>query len=221
MGLLKKFHSDHIRMNRMKLVITSPEPFESIQNYLVSSFGPVMASSDSVIPPLPLSSRVSSPPLPIEYPLPFPQESLRKITFLSPVRKSHRLYLTFQCKSVVKDYKSKSSQYLAHLIGHEGPNSLLTSLKSRGLVSSLSAGVADDSFSSNSMYSLFGISSTLTDQGMANWISVADIIFKYVRLLEARGPQEWIFEELKQMGRIDFDFLEEEEERYIASNLIS
>lgn len=40
------------------------------------------------------------------------------------------------------------------------------------------------------------------DKGFANWTEVNAIVFQYIRMLEAKGPQEWIFKEIKQLGDI-------------------
>jgi len=38
------------------------------------------------------------------------------------------------------------------------------------------------------------------------------MVFQYINMLKKSGPQEWIFEELQQMAKIDYDFLEEDDE---------
>lgn len=42
------------------------------------------------------------------------------------------LYVTFPIPDLQKYYKSNPGHYLGHLIGHEGPGSLLSELKSKG-----------------------------------------------------------------------------------------
>lgn len=44
---------------------------------------------------------------------------------------------------MVSAWRSKPLHYLSHVIGHEGPNSLLSELISQGLVTGLSAGASD------------------------------------------------------------------------------
>jgi secreted Zn-dependent insulinase-like peptidase len=101
--------------------------------------------------------------------------------------------------------------YIAHIVGHEGPNSLLSVLKARNFVSGINCGVGGSDIEMSSIYSMFTISATLTDLGFANWILVADMIFSYLDMLRRNGPIEWIFDELKTISQLEYRYLEEEE----------
>ena len=63
--------------------------------------------------------------------------------------------------------RAKPEDYLSHLIGHEGKGSLLAALKQRGWATGLSAGVGEGGMERNSGYSLFDVSITLTEAGLA------------------------------------------------------
>ena len=54
----------------------------------------------------------------------------------------------------------------------------------------------------------FAVSITLTKKGLANVDKVVDAVFKYIQRLKEIGPQEWIFNETNQIGKITFDFQE-------------
>ena len=56
-------------------------------------------------------------------------------------------------------YRSKPGSYASHVLGHEGPGSLLSSLKKMGWASALSAGCSD--FGS---FSQFQVSISLTEE---------------------------------------------------------
>lgn len=49
-----------------------------------------------------------------------------------PIKDIRNLYVTFPIPDLQKYYKSNPGHYLGHLIGHEGPGSLLSELKSKG-----------------------------------------------------------------------------------------
>lgn len=51
---------------------------------------------------------------------------------------------------------------------------------------------------------MFQLTIDLTPSGMANWVYVVAIIYKYLDMLLASGPQEWVSEELRQMGEVNF-----------------
>jgi len=47
------------------------------------------------------------------------------------VRDTHEVVATFQLPCLTPHYKVKAEQYISHLVGHEGPGSLLSLLKVR------------------------------------------------------------------------------------------
>lgn len=53
-----------------------------------------------------------------------------------PIKDIRNLYVTFPIPDLQKYYKSNPGHYLGHLIGHEGPGSLLSELKAKGKVCS-------------------------------------------------------------------------------------
>lgn len=56
-----------------------------------------------------------------------------------PIKDIRNLYVTFPIPDLQKYYKSNPGHYLGHLIGHEGPGSLLSELKSKGEASCTAA----------------------------------------------------------------------------------
>lgn len=62
-------------------------------------------------------------------------------------------------------YKSHPSRYFAHLIGHEGPGSIMAYLKQKGWLIALSAGAV--TVCPN--VGLFYISMELTEEGLGKW----------------------------------------------------
>jgi secreted Zn-dependent insulinase-like peptidase len=57
-------------------------------------------------------------------------------------------------------------------------------------------------------FSDFSITVTLTKKGLANYQKVIAAIFKYAQRLRDGGAQEWVFEEKKKIGQMQFEFLE-------------
>jgi insulysin len=53
----------------------------------------------------------------------------------------HNISFTFQMPSLLKEYQKKADDYWGHVLGHEGPGSLLSALKARQWATGLSAGV--------------------------------------------------------------------------------
>lgn len=150
---------------------------------------------------------------------PFLPEACATLTRIIPVMRSHKLHLSWQLPSQQQDYRHKVCLYIGHLIGHEGEGSLLRHLKTIGYAMGLSAGVTEDNSSCNSMFAIFRIAITLTAEGLSNWIIVVRHVALYLQMLRTQGPQMWVFEELQKISRIDFDYLDEEEEEEFVERL--
>lgn len=54
---------------------------------------------------------------------------------ISSVKDDHSVTVTFQLPPLGKMYKKKAEDYISHLLGHEGPGSLLSALKVFGPIS--------------------------------------------------------------------------------------
>ena len=103
-----------------------------------------------------------------------------------------------------QEHHANPLNYFSHLIGHEGENSLLSYLKQEDYAMELSAG-GDHELD---CFSDFTINITLTKKGLANVDKVIDAAFTYIQRLKAVGPQEWVFNENRDIGNIAFDYLE-------------
>ena len=132
----------------------------------------------------------------------------RALTVAPAVKDQHEVTVTFCLPSLRREYATKPDHYLSHLVGHEGPGSLLSALKARGWATDLCAGVEDDGYGANSCCYLFSVAITLTEAGLdagpGLGLAPAGLLFAYMRALAAGGPQEWVWRELKAIS--DFKF---------------
>lgn len=86
--------------------------------------------------------------------LPFTGQSM----YLAPaIAAGHSVALTWQLPSLLSQYGRKADEYISHLVGHEGPGSLLSALKERGWATEVCAGVDHDGQSRNSAFYLFQV----------------------------------------------------------------
>ncbi|KAI8472962.1 MAG: Metalloenzyme, LuxS/M16 peptidase-like protein [Monoraphidium minutum] len=131
------------------------------------------------------------------------------------VKEHHEVTVTFALPPLRRYYTTKPDHYISHLVGHEGPGSLLSALKSRGWVTDLCAGVEDDGYGANSCCYLFSVAMTLTEAGLnagpGMGLAPVGLLFQYLRLLQQAGPQEWVWRELKAISDFKFRFLEDED----------
>ncbi|XP_022087201.1 nardilysin-like [Acanthaster planci] len=142
---------------------------------------------------------------------PFSLETFHKLYKVVPVQKAHMLDITWSMPNQRQHYRCKPLNYLSWLIGHEGHGSILALLKKRALALILFSGNAETGFEHNGTHAMFSISITLTDQGFTQVEEVLAIVFQYIKMLQAIGPQERIFQEIKTIDDNDFRFKEETE----------
>lgn len=89
-----------------------------------------------------------------------------KLYVLPAVRDIHELTATFQLPCLFNRYHCKADEYIEHLVGHEGPGSLLSLLKRRGWATELSAGVGEGGYDRSTVGFLFDVTVTLTEEGL-------------------------------------------------------
>jgi insulysin len=73
--------------------------------------------------------------------------------------------------------------YLSHLLGHEGPNSLLSYLISEGLALELSSSGDHELWS----FDTFSVDITLTQKGMGEVDRVVEAVFQYAKMIRDKG----------------------------------
>ena len=148
-SILRGFYRKHYVPSKMKLVVMAPKPLEELESEVIKSFGdwklhkePQVSPEDFVgkgnkskrqkkaarLPPVELRSLedcISK----FRSVSPFPKQNCTYISRVIPVKRAHKLILTWYMPPSMHEYKTKPGSYLSHLIGHEGPGSLLTALK--------------------------------------------------------------------------------------------
>lgn len=55
----------------------------------------------------------------------------RRLYIIPAVKEHHEVTVTFQLPCLRDQYTTKPDHYISHLVGHEGPGSLLSALKVR------------------------------------------------------------------------------------------
>ncbi|KAG9344403.1 hypothetical protein JZ751_011073 [Albula glossodonta] len=197
---LLKFHSTYYSSNLMGLCVLGRESLDELTAMVIKLFGEV---------------ENKSVPIP-EFPEhPFQEEHLRQFYKVVPIKDIRNLYVTFPIPDLQKYYKSNPGHYLGHLIGHEGPGSLLSELKAKGWVNTLVGGQKEGARG----FMFFIINVDLTEEGL---LHVEDIIlhmFQYIQKLRTEGPQEWVFQECKDLNTVAFRFKDKERPRGYTSKV--
>jgi len=186
---LKDFYKRYYRPGRMRLVVVGNQPLAELEHMTRSAFGAIAAQPPTSLPPRPAL---------------YNQEDLPELVEVKSKSERYSLDYRFPLPNQDKHYFSKPAGYVAHLLGHEAPGSLLAWLRERNWASSLSAGtssIGDD----YAMRLRIG----LTREGNRHLAEIHHALFAYIRLVRERAHREpWRYKELARMGEIDFRWRE-------------
>jgi len=199
----------HYHAKRMSIALVGAEDLDELESWIVEIFGDMRDDGDEVID---LNIAHSSP-----YATAVP---IRVLT--TQVKDGQHVSITHELPAwTQKNYKHKSATYMETLIGHEGHGSLFAELKRRGWASDLRSGVGAGGIDSSTAGALFGTTIKLTDDGLTHVDDVIGLFFAYVNMLRAKGPQEWFWNEIKQLADIDFRFREPEDASEYSERLVA
>ncbi|GDY27895.1 peptidase M16 [Agarivorans sp. Toyoura001] len=187
------FYQQHYSADLMTLAVLSPQSLDDIESHVIALFKAVPKVA------------VSRPPL---APLYLP-EHLAIETHIQPVKELKKLTLSFGFGDMDALYKQKPLTYIAHILGYEGPGSLVALLRHAGLVNSMAAGGGVN----GSNFKDFCISYSLTDEGLHCIDPIIDATFSYIKLIREQGLQAWRYSEKQQV--FERAFLYQEKSRAI------
>ena len=186
---LLEFHKKYYSANLMTLVLLGREDLGTLEAWGQEFFGDI-PNMDVQLPD------ITTPPA-YTYP-----ENLGFLYKIVPVKNKNVLKFKWILPYTERMYKSKPLQYISHILGHEGQNSLTSYLKDEGLCNELltSDGHQDTEFD------VLNLIIELTDEGLKRWREVPEIVFSYIKMLKVMAPQEYFFRELQQMSDIAFEY---------------
>ncbi|RMZ82427.1 hypothetical protein DV737_g2137, partial [Chaetothyriales sp. CBS 132003] len=183
-----KFYEKHYSANLMKLVVLGREPLDELEDWVVELFSDV---ENKNLPEQRWDDKATLTP-----------DQLQKEIFAKPVMESRSLEITFPWQDEEPLYETQPSRYISHLIGHEGPGSILAYLKEKGLANSLSAGLHPICPGS----AFFEIDISLTPEGLEKYRDVVKYVFQYISMMKENAPVDWMYDEIRNMAEVDFRF---------------
>lgn len=183
-----KFHQTHYSAGRMALSILGRESLDTLQEWATALFAEVPNNGSAA--PVVDGHPYAGMPAVLQHAVPIKDVRHVTLTWGLPEERSSPVF------------RGKPSSYLSHLLGHEGPGSVLSYLKARGWALSLYGGSSD----STSGYVLFDVHVELTEAGLAAVEDVCAAVFAYIGMMRAAGPQKWIWQEEAQQAVNSFRF---------------
>ncbi|KAG7402933.1 Insulin-degrading enzyme [Fusarium oxysporum f. sp. rapae] len=105
--------------------------------------------------------------------------------FLSETLDRENLYFPFIDEEFM--FATQPSRYISHLIGHEGPGSIMSYTRSKGWANGLNAGAYP---MCPGTPGIFDMQVRLTEDGLKNYPEIVKIFFPYIALLRENPPQD-------------------------------
>lgn len=181
------FYRSEYSANRMKLVVLGRESLDVLETWVLELFKDV-PNYDL------LGQRW-------DYPA-YSEKELATITFARPIKNLRYLDVTFNYPDEETQWETRPGRYICHLIGHQGAGSIIAHLKAKGWANTLGAHMC----TTNPGTSLLSVTLELTEDGPQRYQDIIKLIFRYIAMLKSKGPREWIFEEIKQITDMEFNF---------------
>ncbi len=173
----------------MKLVVLGKEPLDELEQWVDEFFAGVKNKD------LP-ENRWAGPEQP------FTEAELSTQVFAKPVMESRTMEMWFPYPDEEDLYETQPSRFLGHLLGHEGPGSVLAYIKEKGWANGLSCGY----YPLCPGTAFFDVEIRLTPEGLERYEEILKVVFQYVSLMKEQPPQGWMFDEMKNMGDVNFRF---------------
>ena len=201
---LEAFYQKYYSANQMTLAVVAPQSLDELQTMVTQAFGaipnqqrpPPEQAWAGIIPPFTpslSSSIVPSFGYVVEV---VPVQDLRQLTISWPI-----LYPTAADAATAVLYKT--SNYVAHLLGHEGPGSLLSYLKRQGWANEVAVASEEEL----SDFETFDVVVGLTTRGLRAVDQVIEAVYSYLRMLKDQTIPAYIFNEVLQLDELQWRFL--------------
>ena len=184
---LLDFYRRHYSANRMTLALTGRASLDQLEQWARTHFAAV---PNHQLPPLRYAETY------------FDRNPALRMLRMEPLKDLRLLHLEFPLPALRQQWPHKSAELLAYVLGHEGPGSLLASLKAEGLAASLGASAQPATADFGSLELQIG----LTPEGLARVPRVLQQVFAMIRLLREQGLPAHVFAERQAMARLDERF---------------
>lgn len=128
-----------------------------------------------------------------------------------------KLNLSFQWfinENINHLYKYEPLYYINCLLGHEGPNSLASSLFKDELITDLESSYDIVAHTYTNVY----IDVALTEKGYKNYLEIIRRVFYFIKKIQGMPIDKEFFEELQDITKIEFDFFEKDDPMNICSD---
>lgn len=200
---LIQFYEKYYTADQMTLAVVGPQSLEVLQEMVQTAFSKIPNRS---VPP-PEESWRGIPPFPTTTSKSSPIPAFRHIVEVVPVKDIRQVTISWpklidSPEELLLSRLDKPNNYVAHLLGHEGPGSLLSYLKRRGWANSVASANEEELTDFESFDVVVG----LTTKGLEQVDSVIETVFSYIRMMREQPIPNYIFEEVLKLDEIQWRF---------------
>ncbi|WP_417682163.1 insulinase family protein [Pseudidiomarina aquimaris] len=173
---MRSYFSTWYRANRMTLVLAGPQSLDELETLAIACFQSIPGNGATVTPE--------------QAPLYLPEQTGIQL-HVRPLKDARRLILAFALPSIDKDYPYKTTSFIAHLLGYEGPGSLYAELHHANLINSLAAGGGI----SGSNFKDFNLNMQLTEYGLQHTDRIIAEVLTAIDRIKHEGLEDWRYKE--------------------------
>jgi insulysin len=181
---LIKFYNNTYSANRMNLVVLGTQSVDDLARMVKDKFSAVENKQLQAA----------------HWDAAYGKDQLMRFIKVEQLQDFDMLYFYFPTPDTRPLYRCKPQAYLGYIIGNRGHNSLDSYLKKRGWSEDLlwTCENVAESFGSCTL------SVHLTEAGKTKEVQVARAVFQWLNLVRTKGPQKWIFDEIKKITDLKF-----------------
>ena len=198
---LISFYNRFYSANQMTLAIVAPQSLTTLKKMAMNTF--------SAVP----NHKIENPEIAWSGVIaPFSDDSViagcGNIVEIVPVQDLRMLVLTFpiiyqSTQDRLDSLLTKQADYVSHLLGHEGPGSLLSYMKKQQWANSLGSSTEAEL----SDFETFSVTVELTSQGLANVDRVTEVVFSYIQMMREERMPDYLFDEVLLLTELEWRFL--------------
>lgn len=188
---VRRWYEGHYSSNLMHLAILSPLPLAQLEKLVVEKFGRVPNRN----------LKRFEEPISLADP-----EYLGSYVYLAPHKERRELTLVWELPFRERTaLDTHSDALISFVLGHEGPGSLLESLKADGLAEELGSGLRQH-VRPESKQSQLILSIELTPKGLQERAAVIGRVYQMVHLIAQEGISRQLYDEMNQMALLNYEF---------------
>lgn len=208
---MRTFHNKYYQPQKMALALVGPQELSELESLAKSYFSDINGhgctenealSSDHL--PKPIFDENNA----------YPFKKGGNLIRMRPLKDIRDISILWTLPSTRNQYTTDPCRLLRHLLNHKGEGSLFANLQDKGWISSTSAGTTIDYVDFN----IFEVSATLTPSGFENYEEIIKAVYNHIDLINRTPDSELrrIWEEIKSISSIDFNFQEKSSAYEIA-----